>query len=341
MSVAVLHGGAKIFGSPKLVERWLELAIAAGDMGAFLYDVDEGLAILDPVLIRLTGLNEGADWFEVDRFFDRMHADDTEMVREKVAATVAGQGAYSAEYRFTRLDGTELWLSARGDMVTLEDGRQMLAGIIYDNTAAKMAELRAGYLAEEMAHRVRNLISVARGMSRLTARHADSLDQFLLDFDARLNALAAVNSADFARGLVGVSASALVETALAPFDDETRIVVNVPDVTLSGSLAQILALMLHELATNAMKHGALVAEEGRVRVDFNVSLSRNALSLVWQEISPGKVALPEPSGFGHEVLMKMATAIAQGQPGYQITDEGLRYSCTWKLTAVLAESGEV
>ena len=183
--------------------------------------------------------------------------------------------------------------------------RRAVAQLQAQELALQASDARLRLLVRELEHRVKNSLALAGSMVNLTARHSDDLADFRARFEPRLQALAGAQAvltqADWSEPDLG----ALVRDALAPFSDPARQGVTIepgPAFPVPITSAVSLAVLLHELATNAMKHGALSAPEGGVLVTWQVIEHAPMAALEWTETGGPKVRKPQRSGFGSELF---------------------------------------
>jgi len=164
-------------------------------------------------------------------------------------------------------------------------------------------------LRRELNHRVKNILAVTHSVAHLTSLAAGSLEEFREVFHGRLEALAAANELLTASGWHSTSLEALLRRALLPHGEpgESRLELSVEDVPIGGVLVQDLTLALHELATNATKHGALSVPRGRVAVEAGpaVAARERLLRLVWRELDGPAVRAPTRQGFGTRLLRQL------------------------------------
>ncbi|GAB0118992.1 sensor histidine kinase [Acidisoma sp. 7E03] len=163
------------------------------------------------------------------------------------------------------------------------------------------AEERAVLLAQEMRHRVRNLMGLVVAISHQTARQTESLPEFLDSFGGRMEALSAALTLDpsCAEEARVMELDALLARVLAPFGHD-RCLFAGPMIPIGGGVASALALVLHELATNAVKYGALSVPEGRVEIGWRRGGSH--VEVEWREIGGPPVANPAGKGFGSRLI---------------------------------------
>lgn len=165
------------------------------------------------------------------------------------------------------------------------------------------AQLRL--LVRELEHRVKNSLALAGSLVNLTARHSDDLPDFRRRFSPRLQALAGAQTLLTQADWREPELAALVREVLAPFVDPARRALTIdggPAFAVPIASASSLALLLHELATNALKHGALAAADGVVRVSWQVIGDEKIAVLHWSETGGSPVAAPKRKGFGSELF---------------------------------------
>ncbi|WP_312166800.1 PAS domain S-box protein [Phenylobacterium sp.] len=227
----------------------------------------------------------------------------------------------------TRLckNGQELPVSLSVSPVRNADG--MIVGastIARDITERREAEARRELLLREMDHRIKNLFTLAGGLVTLSARQAADPAQLASMVRERLASLARAHSLTLeGRGAVGAtSLHALIATILSPYDDTgARVAIEGPDVTLNGGAVTALALLLHELATNAAKYGALSSETGHIKVSCAQAGER--FTLIWIERGgPGGTA-QVAEGFGFKLIGATVKGQLAGEISREWRQEGL------------------
>ena len=164
---------------------------------------------------------------------------------------------------------------------------------------------RLGVVSSEMAHRVNNTLSLVQALVMQTARSSSDPKMFAKKLSGRIAAMAEANRALIMGGDGNADLASLVRGQLGAYGGEgTHIRIDGPDVTLPTQAASSVALIVHELATNAIKYGALSIETGRV--DLTWSITRDSgkpkLSLLWQERDGPPVKPPERRGFGSTLI---------------------------------------
>lgn len=226
-----------------------------------------------------------------------------------------------------RKDGSRFWGSGLL-MPIRDDVPPGFLKIMRDRTVQREASERQGLLLRELAHRVKNSLALILSMARQTSLRAEDLDGFLSVFEGRLRALALAHDLLTDSGWTALPLRALARTTLAPHDPGgDRLKVQVADTPLHPALAQDLVLALHELATNATKHGALSSPQGEVVLESREAGSR--LVLTWAERGGPKAAPPARRGFGTTLLERVVAHQHQGEVTLDWQPEGL--VCTMRL----------
>jgi two-component system CheB/CheR fusion protein len=245
-------------------------------------------------------------------FYAGVHPDDRARVESAIRACAdpAGDGIYDLEYRVIGIgDGVERWVATRGQ--TTFDGAVPVGflGVALDITARKRAEQLNLLLIAELQHRTRNLLQLVSSLSEQTLASCRSIDEFSIAFVRRLAALSRAQGLLFRHDSAPATIGELVRLelgALGAEPDGLRIVVHGPEVALPHKSVQILALALHELATNARKHGALGRPEGSLTVTWQLSGEEDdrRLALEWHESGyrPHLDEAPTHIGFGRTLI---------------------------------------
>ena len=197
-----------------------------------------------------------------------------------------------------------------------------------DVTERKEGEAHLRLLLRELTHRSKNLLAVIQAMARQTARHAGSIEAFLDQFGARLQALAASHDLLVRESWYGASVNELIRSQLAVYMDreEEQVVIDGPAVALKPEAAQNLGLALHELAVNAAKYGALSVPNGRLSITWERrdNSGGEALALVWREENGPKVKPRRKQGFGSMVIERNLARALDAEVDLSFDPDGLR-----------------
>lgn len=245
-----------------------------------------------------------------------IHPADRDRVHAAFTATRSVPGPYEIDFRI--LVGSQLrWVSARGMSPPLSAPDTPMFGIFLDVTGRKQAEEGNELLAGEMSHRVKNLLAIAAGLTHMTSRSAATVAQMAGELTARLISLGRAH--DMVRPLPGEQGKAallgdLLSVLLSPYEDtgafSARIRVAVPRMGVGEETATTLAMVIHELATNSVKHGALSAPEGTL--DLSGRTENGEVWLTWAETGgPPVTRAPDMTGFGSRMIKRsMASQLA-------------------------------
>ena len=197
-----------------------------------------------------------------------------------------------------------------------------------DITERKEGEGHLRLLMRELTHRSKNLLAVIQAMARQTARHVGSIDGFLTQFSARLQALATSHDLLVQESWYGVSLVELVRSQLGHYLDRVsaQIALEGPSIVLKPDAAQSLGLALHELATNAAKYGALSVPAGQVSITWRrlPAAEGSGVEVWWVEKNGPKVKEPKQRGFGSMVIEHNLTRAIDAEVTLTFTPDGLR-----------------
>lgn len=288
-------------------EEQLRTAAEAAQFGAHEYDVAHDRTLRSPQFLRILGADPGdaSSTFEAGLAF--VHPDDREATRQRKQEILNGsEDHYRLEYRIRRRDGHVRWVMDRGQVLRDTEGRALrVIGVLLDITDLKEAEQRQRLLFDELNHRVKNTLAIVQALAQQTLRTRPDPADFARTFADRLASLARAHSLLTPDSWRGAALQDIVATALAPFIDEGRpIQIGGAPATVPASATITLSLMLHELATNAAKYGALSAAEGRLSIRWSAveADSDVAIDLHWQEENGPPVSQPKARGFGSRLL---------------------------------------
>jgi two-component sensor histidine kinase len=197
----------------------------------------------------------------------------------------------------------------------------------------RRAETHQRLLMNELNHRVKNTLATVQSMGSQTLRTGRSLAEAREAFDSRIMALSAAHNLLTAERWESADLEDVVRVAVAPFDEPagTRFSVTGPGVRLKASNALGLAMALQELGANAVRHGALSAEDGRVDVSW--TLAGGAVEFTWAETGGPAVTAPLRRGFGSRLIQEGLSRELQGEVRMDFLPEGLRCVLTFPLDA--------
>jgi two-component sensor histidine kinase len=209
-----------------------------------------------------------------------------------------------------------------------------------DVTERKEGEAHLRLLLRELTHRSKNLLAVIQAMARQTAHHAGSIDSFLHQFGARLQALAASHDLLVRESWYGASLNELVRSQLSAYiaNDGKQITIDGPEVALKPEAAQNLGLALHELAVNAARFGSLSVPSGRVSItwDRNEDSGAQALVLDWREELGPKVKSRRKKGFGSIVIERNLARALDAEVTLDFDPDGLHCHIVIPASQILA-----
>jgi PAS domain S-box-containing protein len=196
-----------------------------------------------------------------------------------------------------------------------------------DVTERKEGEAHLRLLLRELTHRSKNLLAVIQAMARQTARHTGSIETFLNQFSARLQALAASHDLLVRESWYGASLGELIRSQLGGYLDgsSNQVSIDGPAIALKPEAAQNLGLALHELAVNAAKFGALSVPTGRVSITWSrrENTDASAVELDWRERLGPKVKVRRKKGFGTMVIERNLARALDAEINMDFDPDGL------------------
>jgi two-component sensor histidine kinase len=284
----------------------LRLAIEAAGVALWSWNVDSDKLTMDESGYRMWGVPISA-FVTFEDLSAHIHPADRDRVQAAFAATRAISGPYEIDFRIL-IGDTVRWISARGQGEDVGIVGRVMFGIFLDVTGRKQAEEGNELLAGEMSHRVKNLLAIASGLTSITSRATKTTEDMARQLTQRLTALGRAH--DLVRPLPGQQGKAallgdLIAVLLAPYDDlgafSGRVRVAVPRMGVGEGTANILALVLHELATNSLKYGALSSATGTL--DVSCSDLDDEVVMVWTERGGPTVQPPDATdGYGSRMV---------------------------------------
>jgi two-component sensor histidine kinase len=220
-------------------------------------------------------------------------------------------------------------LVGRGEQVAALHSGLVEANVLTETLSNASAELtrrqeHATFLMRELAHRAKNQLAVVKGMAFQTARQSDSLDDFLEQFEHRLQGLAQSQDVLVRQNWKGAWLKELAQAQLEPFAPGDRVELTGPELFVGATAVQNIGFALHELATNASKHGALSTAEGHVALTWG-RIDGDRIALDWIEHNGPAVTPPTRKGFGNRVIMQLVPHALEGSASLDFPPEGVRW----------------
>ncbi|GAN77608.1 sensor histidine kinase [Acidisphaera rubrifaciens] len=306
----------------------LRIATDAAGVALWAWRVETDEITMDARAERLWGVPTDGGVVSFTALSSRIHPADLDRVRAAFTSTRDIPGEFELDFRI--LDGQEVrWVAARGQGEDHAGAGQRMFGIFLDVTERKLAEEDRELLAGEMSHRVKNLFAIAAGLTQIAARSATTPEAMAADLTRRLYALGQAH--ELVRPTLlnerkATTLGALIAVLLGAYDDKgtigDRIRVRVPELPVGEGSITTLALVVHELATNSLKYGALSAAAGRLSVACDAD--DDAATIVWTETGgpPVTAGRGEP-GFGSTLVHRSIVRQLGGSIEFDWAPEGV------------------
>jgi PAS domain S-box-containing protein len=309
-------------------ERLRSLALAAGQMGSWEWDLARGRATWDRGQHEIFGVDPQTFVPTAAGVGALIHEDDLPRLLVALRDVSVGAETFQTEFRARRPSGEVRWCIGVAAASFDERARLVrVCGVTVDITDRKRAEERQLLLAEEVDHRARNVVAVIQAIMRLT--RAQTIDEYIGTLDGRIRALSTAHKLLAKARWEGADLDRLVNEEVAPYREREaeRIDVEGPGVLLPPAVAQTLALALHELVTNAAKYGALSSDSGRIRIAW--ATQQGQLTLTWAESQGPKVRRPSRDGYGTRVIKGGIEGQLGGRAEFDWRSDGLH--CTLSI----------
>jgi PAS domain S-box-containing protein len=310
-------------------ERRRSLALEAGQMGSWELDIRSGDCRWDRGQFRILGVDPNSFVPTIENIRSFVHADDLTRIQKLIKEGTA-EPTFESEVRILRPNGQVRCCICAAALTRNAEGRVVrVSGVTIDITDLKEAEERRTLLVREVDHRARNALAVVQSIVRLTK--AGTIDAYVRAVEGRIRALSTAHALLSGSRWEGADLGGLVDEEMAPYQggESERIVVQGPAVFLSPATAQILALVLHELATNAAKYGGLSNRSGQVMLTWRVC--EGCLALTWQETGGPAVVPPASQGYGTRVIAASVERQMGGRMLFDWQSAGLIFTMTVPL----------
>jgi len=260
-------------------------------------------------------------------------AEDGRELHDYVRTGQAETNRFWREVIGQRKDGSTVPVElAVSDMEVL--GQRMFTGVVRDITERKRAEEHQELLIAELDHRVKNVLAQVAVVASSTRQASRSIDDFVRSLDGRVQSMAAAHTLLSKSGWQNVGLDVLVHNQLAPYMNGANIMTGGPGVMLASAEIQAVARVLHELATNAAKYGALSTADGRVSLTWDYQSSGKARNLIlfWRELGGPAVAPHVQPSYGTNLIRNLIPHELGGAVDLSFATAGV--SCRIAIPAV-------
>jgi PAS domain S-box-containing protein len=314
-------------------------------------------ATFENAAVGIAQVAANGDWLKVNRrlcdivgyskaelvkmsFQDLTHPDDLQADLDQFHPLMRGEiDGYRMEKRYRHKDGSIIWISLTTSLQRANAGNPLFCiSVVEDITQRKEAEQRLNVMARELDHRVKNTLQIVHVIAKQSMRGATDPETATTNFLNRLSALSNVHSLLLKDNWSGLNIATLLEQALKPFGYANgagdQISFGGPVVWLGSRQAQTLSMAVHELATNAAKHGSLSHNGGLVRVAWDYHPGDGTLSFRWAETGGPHVTPPNSEGFGTLMLTSILGQEFEGTVDVDYAATGVTCHLSGNVTGI-------
>jgi PAS domain S-box-containing protein len=315
-------------------EARLQEALTAGSVATFVWDVRADTPQRSANAPQILGFDPQKT-FSSNDFLARIHPDDRERFKSLVHGVRPDRPDYSATFRFKRADGGDIWLeetakaefSATGHLVRIK-------GLTIDASARKRSEDQLGLHASTLDQLLARFMTAAKGTYQAQSAPEDCVRML----QGRVQSIADTHALLSRNRGTGVDLAELIRRQLAPFTTDATAIIGGPNVTLDEPASQTLAMVLHELASNAAKYGALLSPHGRVEVKWTCPLEDNVptLSITWREVGGPAVGASPQYRYGASVIRDLVPRELAGSADLAFAPTGVCCAIKFPLKTAAA-----
>jgi len=286
----------------------LRLALAAGQLGEWELDLESDTSVRAFRHDQIFGYDQPVENWGFETFIGHVLPEDRQHVEETFRVAAETGAGWHFECRIRRInDGEIRWIAASGEPQFAPDGRvTKIFGLVGDITERKRAEEHQQLLINELNHRVKNTLATVQSIASQTLRNAETAAEAKDALEGRLIALSGAHDVLTRENWEGADLFDIVEQAVAAYSSrgEDRLHLRGPKLRVSPRMALALAMALQELATNAVKYGALSNATGEITVTWDVQRDASSarLHLRWKESGGPPVQAPTRRGFGSRLI---------------------------------------
>ena len=312
-------------------EERLHFTLKAGSLGTWTLDIPSQRLSCSALCKMNFGRNP-TDTFGYDELKAAVHPGDRERWQGAVMEALSSDGHLQVEYRINRPDGTVSWIEVRAETKFDAEGRPLaLNGISLDITERKEIEAQRAVVSQEMGHRIKNMMATVQSIVNQSMRGDLDVVSMRKNITSRLDALGRSHDVLRGRDFASANITAVIDRAIEPFNTNDRFLIQGPDFLLSHQGANTLALSVHELATNAVKYGALSNKDGQVRVVWTID--GDDFYFTWTEQGGPPVSPPGKAGFGTRLIRMLGLGLS-GSASLDYHPDGVVFTASTSLSSL-------
>ena len=331
-----IHDRKEMEAALRESEERLSLAQRAAGIGTFDWDITSRRVTWTTEQEKVFNLKPGTFENTFEGWSSRVTPQTLEATKRSIDEAVARRDReLELAYTIRWPDGSLRQIEGRGTLFYAPDGSlARMVGVNIDITDRKDAEERQHLLIRELHHRVKNTLATVQAIAASTARTAPSIEDFHHGFVGRIVSLSHTHNLLTDDYWQKASLGELLQTELAPYRDAGHLIVlDGPAVELFSDAAVPIGMAIHELATNAVRHGALSRASGQVAVRWSVKGhdDRQMLHFAWMEKNGPPVVPPERQGFGSRLLRRVLAAQLEADVHIDYNPAGLHFSMTMPI----------
>lgn len=301
------------------------MALEVGNVGSWVWDLRTGLFTGNRQAYSMLGLSDEHPVTGED-VFRAMHPDDFPIMKSAITRALAHNQDYAGEFRAAR---SGEWLLGRGRIFEKDEaGRPTVAvGVNINITSTKNAAEKTRLLLRELNHRVKNTLAMLQSLARQTLNRTSDPAEFMEAFSGRLRAISEAHTLLSDREWSGISLVDLITKQVEPYAlyDPAQMELVGEDMILPPDHALGLGIALHELATNAAKHGAFSVASGRVRLTWQVEpgLNESRVVIHWIESNGPPVLARETRGLGERLIERSLDKVISSSVRLSYPESGM------------------
>lgn len=288
----------------------MALAIEVAQLATLDWDITMDISTGSDELYRQIGCERGSGGRALQDLIRHMHPDDRPKAEEELYKARDTGAPYHHIFRVVRPGDSIAWCDVRARCEADANGNPArMVGVVMDITEHKLAAEQQKIMMQELHHRIKNSLTTVQAIANLSRRTATDIDSFSNAFNNRIISLSKTHTMLVDNKWNRINLNDILTSELSVFDNDgrDRFVLEGPPIDLESQLAVSLGLAIHELTTNAAKHGALSVPEGRLSVKWMIANGKDeggdpALHLHWREYGGPMVKQPSRQGFGMALL---------------------------------------